>query len=347
MDMEGWGMSSKKLTEAARSYAEAGIPIFPCDKSKAPMTKHGFKDATCKLDGDWTAEMIGVPTGEIVCLDIDAKNKSGLVADFEFACDQIGLTDLLVRLPKQLTPSGGGCHYLFKPPEEVRNRKLAVNADKETIIETRGRGGYICVAPSRGYRFERGGLLSVPRITAGEVEQLFHVARAFSEVAVKTKMEPGATPWQRKETSGNRPGDHYNQRGDLVSLLKSHGWTSGNGVYWTRPGKQGGISATLGKVEGKFYVFSSNAHPFVPETSYSAFAVYSILEHSGDFASAGSGSQGARLRTSQSRSTYVPQAFKDIEHCEMIIAEVSKQEYSWLKIRRPEVQNDQRRRQQA
>lgn len=284
-----------KILSTALMYADAGIPLFPCNEDKSPATARGFKDAT--VDETLIRQMfekapkIGVPMGSIVCLDVDAKHKDGLVADFEHACDVAGIGDLLLRLPKQLTPSGGGCHFLFRPVGEVRNTRLAKNANKETIIETRGKGGYICVAPSKGYSFERGGLLGVPQLTEEEQDALFQVARSFTEVATKeafTYSSTPAAPWQEKpESATTKPGDAYNQSGDIAGLLQRHGWTTSNGTHWTRPGKSEGISATLGKVEGKFYVFTSNAAPFEPDTSYSPFACYALLECGGDFSEAG------------------------------------------------------------
>lgn len=281
-----------KILSAALMYAESGIPVFPCNRDKSPAIQGGFKSATTDLDPVRplfaNAVSIGVPMGEIVCLDIDAKHKEGLVADFEHACEVAGLTPLLTSLPKQLTPSGGGAHYLFRAASELPNMKLAVNENKETIIETRGKGGYIVVAPSPGYRFDRGGLLDVPQLTQEEQDALLGVARSFTEVAIKEKVGPQklASFWETSSTTGDRPGDVFDRTGDLVGLLQKHGWTTSGGVYWTRPGKSSGISATLGKVEGKFYVFTSNAAPFEPETSYSPFACYAMLECGGDFTEA-------------------------------------------------------------
>ena len=97
------------------------------------------------------------------------------------------------------------------------------------------------------------------------------------------------------EPGGSRPGDVYNEWGDVLSLLESHGWTvherrgPGGTVYLTRPGKhpRDGISATFGR-DGRriLYVFSSNAPPFEAGKGYTPYTVYALLEHGGDFASA-------------------------------------------------------------
>ncbi len=98
----------------------------------------------------------------------------------------------------------------------------------------------------------------------------------------------GASP-APPAADGGRPGDDYNRRGELVALLEAHGWqrVGGNGdnQHWRRPGKTTGRnSATF---DGRtFYVFSSNASPFEPNQGYSPFAVFALLEHSGDFTAA-------------------------------------------------------------
>jgi hypothetical protein len=95
--------------------------------------------------------------------------------------------------------------------------------------------------------------------------------------------------------NADRPGDDFNRRGDVRAVLRNAGWvrlTDRQGAdgneYWRRPGKdsrEGGWSATLKECSDGpvFYVFSSNAAPFEPQTGYAPFAVYTLLEHGGDF----------------------------------------------------------------
>jgi len=93
--------------------------------------------------------------------------------------------------------------------------------------------------------------------------------------------------------NADRPGDDFNRRGDVRAVLQQHGWVrvkGGENEYWRRPGKESGTSATLKACENGlvFYVFSSNAAPFEPGQPYSAFAVYALLNHGGDWAQAAS-----------------------------------------------------------
>jgi putative DNA primase/helicase len=58
-------------------------------------------------------------------------------------------------------------------------------------------------------------------------------------------------------------------------------------VYWRRPGKNEGHSATTNFANnGLLHVFTSSAPPFEADTSYAPFMAYALLEHGGDFKAA-------------------------------------------------------------
>lgn len=173
-------------------------------------------------------------------------------------------------------------------------------------IETRGEGGYTlapgspaaCHPTGRRYATVHGDLCDPPVLTPAERASLLDLARALDEKPAETVvgLQARAQPHQRKEAAsqaGLRPGDDYNLRGDVRTLLGVHRWQlvrGGKVEYWRRPGKNGhGWSATLREISGLllFHVFSSNAAPF-DEGSYAPFGVYALLEHNGDFAGAAS-----------------------------------------------------------
>ena len=148
---------------AALAYGAAGIPVFPCyncpddpDKHKTPMVgcgfRHGHKDATTdakRITRAWTKwpnALIGAPTGLLFAvLDLDEKNgKHGLqkVPDWRKRSNIISRT------------GSGGAHLFFKAGD-IRNSTGKI-ADG---VDTRGKGGYVILPPSAGYRWERGNLL--------------------------------------------------------------------------------------------------------------------------------------------------------------------------------------------
>ena len=150
-----------------------------------------------------------------------------------------------------------------------------------TLIETRGEGGLFLCAPTPGYVLERGSFDAIPLLTEAERSLLIEAACALNETLPPVTRTPAGT------AANGRPGDDFNERGDVRDILQRHGWglvRGGENEYWRRPGKELGWSATL--KQGVLYVFSSNAAPFEPDRAYSPFSVYTLLEHAGDFAAA-------------------------------------------------------------
>jgi hypothetical protein len=93
-----------------------------------------------------------------------------------------------------------------------------------------------------------------------------------------------------------RPGDDFNGRisdSDVLAMLESAGWrqqsSRGGLTHLSRPGKKIGISASWGFHGTKLLYIHSNdpkVLPFEIGKSYSAFAIYALLKHGGDFSTA-------------------------------------------------------------
>ena len=173
--------------------------------------------------------------------------------------------------------------------------KPRLNADGKmevqlTLIETRGEGSLFLCHPTPGYEMMQGRIDELPVLMTEERDVLLEAAWSLNEMIplpvaipseprLSTQGEGGGRP------QGERPGDAFNARGDVSALLVKHGWSlvrDGENQYWRRPGKSKGWSATL--KDRVFYVFSSNAAPFDSSKAYGPFAVYTHLEHNGDWA---------------------------------------------------------------
>ncbi len=221
---------------------------------------------------------------------------------------------LLDRLVIETTPSGG-FHVVYRCDGAVSgNMKLAsrvIETDGPepitigakdytprksssgqwqvtiTMIETRGEGGLFLCAPSDGYELIQGELIATPTITIDEREVLLGCAWAIDELPREIVGSQGVSVLSVSESL--RPGDEFNEHGDVRQVLIQHGWSlvqQGNNEHWRRPGKSAGTSATL--KDRVFYVFSTNASPFEAGKGYAPFAVYALLEHDGDFTKAAS-----------------------------------------------------------
>jgi AAA domain len=129
-----------------------------------------------------------------------------------------------------------------------------------------------------------GGFETIASYTRAERDALIALARSFDQMPRPEVRVPRSTP---SAVTGDRPGDDYNRRTTWSQLLEPAGWTHvgdrGDVLYWRRPGKTHGISASS-NIGGSdlFYPFTSSTE-FEPEKSHSKFAAYATLEHHGDF----------------------------------------------------------------
>lgn len=147
---------------AAAELARRGFAVFPCRPEnspgrkdiKAPLTPHGFKDASSDADvvaamfnAVTPAALIGLPTGLIngvVVVDIESTEGHGVdgCADAAaYEAEGFCLTDTVVCVR---TWSGGYHLYYRSPNTERKSFKF-----KRKGIEVRGDGGYVICPPSR------------------------------------------------------------------------------------------------------------------------------------------------------------------------------------------------------
>jgi len=254
----------------------------------------------------------GAVSGGLEMLEFEGRAvAAGRWTDFCALAKETGLGPLVERVMSgyfERTPSGG-IHLLYHVPHPKPNTKLASRpataeelaenpADKvKGLLETRGEGGYTILAPSSGrvhpsglpWKLVQGGFDTIASISDEERDALYDLARAFDE----SPPEPERPVRASTLDDGDRPGDRYNAAPDVTNrvleLLEQHGWTrvysQGDAHYLRRPGKDTGISATLGRVApGVLRVFSSSTEFEV--RAHSAFAVFTKLAHGGDFRAA-------------------------------------------------------------
>lgn len=303
--------------EIALSYAAAGWSLVPvlADGSKSPSCSWKQYQNTPPSEAQIRAWYKSGSLG--IALIHGAVSDASEVLDFdsyeawEAFCGLVrehNAGELLDRFPRVITPSGGRHVYwkLANWDDIQGNLKLASSAEKKTLIETRGEGGYTlapgspsaCHPTQKSYQLQApGDLAKVPTITSSERTFLLGLARSLNRWVEPERMSRPPVPRTTIPSMmpNLQPGEDFNQRSttaSMLALLTKHGWTCGisrdGGYELLRPGKKGrGSSATLGIVaEGVLYVFSSNAAPFDQQHGYDPFAIYTHLEASGDWAQA-------------------------------------------------------------
>ena len=237
----------------------------------------------------------GVVSGYRECWDFDDAETYEAFIDAAVAC---GLGDVVSRIRagyEDETPCGGR-RWVLEYPKSVTWRDCTLarrpgDAKKvETLIEL---PTFAILAPSHGrthptgrpYLRLSGGFDTIASYSEPEREALVVLAQSFDEMPRRQHVR--ATPAKTTHEASLRPGDDFNTRASWADLLESHGWvhgfTRGDVSYWRRPGKPFGVSATSNfGGSDLFYVFSSST-AFEPDTSYSKFGAYALLEHGGDF----------------------------------------------------------------
>ncbi len=305
------------MIETARTYLGAGLCPLPAMLAEKRPALSAWKQYQQRLPTEHQLEQ-WFTGSQAICLLTGAVSGNLELIDFDFEgelfdpwaelveAESPGLLDRLVVERSQ----SGGRHVTYRcevaVPGSTKLAQRIVQAPDEqemticgkryrprrvgdhyevvcTLIETRGEGGLFLCHPTPGYTLERGNFEDLPVLTEAERKILIEAACTLNEA-----VPPAETLLSSGEVCG-RPGDEFNERGDVRALLVRHGWTcvrGGENECWRRPGKDQGWSATLRA--GVFYVFSSNAAPFEPDHPYSPFAVYALLEHQGDFAQAAS-----------------------------------------------------------
>lgn len=125
---------------------------------------------------------------------------------------------------------------------------------------------------------------------------------AFLDTAALPPLPPAPEPERPGRNTrpvgdghGEAPGTHFARVTTWEQIVAPHGWrlvgTRGQTQDFLRPEngrpRTARRSATAGGGgEDVFYVFSSNAAPLEPHTSYTRFGLYAALTHGGDFRAA-------------------------------------------------------------
>lgn len=302
MTLQSYNKTSEKtnLLTTALDFHKAGLKVIPVNSDKRPACK--WKQYQTGQTEEQVRQLFSHPvwgiallTGQgIEALDFDQKYWLGEKELFQEYLRHPAVRSFPVPSLFIQTTKNDGWHVVYKCAEIGGNTKLAERpatpaeaeaGDKtKVLIETRGEGGYIVVAPSPGYEAQAVSLEDIPEITTAERAALFAAAKDFDEVA---EPEQAHTPPQQ---SGLTPWDDYNQQHSALDLLTADGWTEvgkqSERIFLKRPGD------TQAKYSGNYhagkelFICWSSSTQFEPEKAYSAFGVYAVLEHNGDFSAA-------------------------------------------------------------
>jgi Bifunctional DNA primase/polymerase, N-terminal len=229
---------------------------------------------------------------EVIDIDVKADPTGKIFNEFVELSQQDETADIALTKCVQVRTKSGGWHFLYRAANAQPNQKLAYRAGcKEAMIETRGPGGLIYVAPSPGYEVIQGNYCNLPTLTDEQRNALIGIARLLHEPeneAPEPHYEPATT------SGGKSPWTDFNERHTVEEVAERYGYRvvskSGDKLYLNRPGAKNstGVDATILTTRAgnrRFYAHSTSV-PYDTGKLYSAFAMYAVEQHRGDIKAA-------------------------------------------------------------
>lgn len=303
----------REVWDQVESYLTNGISVIPVrDKddathtAKTPYGKEWKKyqetiidrdDLFKQMDQDFNTTAVGIlggkVSGNLEIIDVDVKYNPGIDATL-FKDLQLLYPEIwdIIRVHK--TPSGG-FHLLYRCTDPVEgNQKLSGRpaTDAELLakpktktynfIETRGEGGYVVAPPALGYSILKDN--PIPVLTPEQRLSILQLCKSYTTIV---KVEKTYKPTQKDiEYYDTNPFEDYNNRVNPDELMVSLGWgltgkQNSNFIWYTRPGKDAGISMSFNLSKRFFYCFTASTE-LEESHGYTPSILLSTLMHGGD-----------------------------------------------------------------
>lgn len=282
---------------------QCNLSLLVSDKSKKPIhswhdlqNKPATKEQFEKYYNLPDAGNIGILTGynNIEVIDIDLKIIPGLQEQQafwnelrSFIADNIDDFDNKFVIYKTIN---NGYHIIYKCEEIAGNQKLAkLKGQKEAILETRGKGGYVVVYDKK---ISKNDYTNIQEISILDREVLISICKTYNYTGPEIETEPLKEEKHHKEYNEAKitPWSDYNTKTnifDVVSgefnivrklndkyIIKRHGAKSPHSGY-------------IYKNSNCMYLFSTGTI-YPNEKLISPFVAYAIKNHSGDCKAAAS-----------------------------------------------------------
>ncbi|MFB7739598.1 bifunctional DNA primase/polymerase [Streptomyces sp. NPDC056112] len=317
------------LRAVASELHDAGLCPLPvrADGSKAPdvrsWTQYKVDRSTPEEHDRWFNDgrrtgigiVTGAVSGNIELIEFEGLAvKEGLLEEVTELANNSGLGNLWQAVTTgwaDQSPSGG-VHYkvVVEGRPAAANTKLARRLAREdeytpeerqrvaerpgtkivrVLIETRGEGGFVVIAPSHGsthpsgkpYIRLAGGPTTMAVVGPEDLDALYALCQAMDAMPTEEKAKTAPRPKRELPAGTVRPGDDFENKVDWPDIIGEEFvplFTRGQTTYWRRKDKNRGISATTGHAadRDRLYVFSTST-VFEAETPYDKFAAYTLL----------------------------------------------------------------------
>jgi hypothetical protein len=298
---EEFDTPQRSVLDEALAAWDAGLCVIRvhADGSKAPIGKwkHYYEECT-RPDRDTVERwfkgghegigvLCGATSGGLEMLEFEGRAVAeGMLDKWFEQCRDNGLERVVNKVLagwSEESPSGG-LHMLYRVEGDVPgNTKIAtrpIEAKKvDTLIETRGQGGFTVIAPSTGEIHDSGrpwiraagGPETMATITQAERAALHALCRTFHVEADRPEPPADKPKGPRPAHSGDswidKVVDHVDRTRSWSSILQGYGFTfdhqAGGIQYWARPGKlaemRGDRAAGKKKADSRAWSVTINA----------------------------------------------------------------------------------------
>ena len=223
----------------------------------------------------------GKVSGNLEVIDVDVKNWQGIDAML-FSDLKAIYPHIFDKLRITQTPSKG-FHIFYKilDHEPEGNRKFAWKEDaKEAAIESRGSNGYVVAASQMGYKVVKD--KPIPTITWTERCSIIAICEGYNQKKKIVSITPTNIT---SDYYTENPFDHYNSSPTAENVLTDNGWkvcgSNNRFIWYTRPEKSSGVSASFNRETRCYYIFTSSTQ-LEPSKGYKPASLLSILSHGND-----------------------------------------------------------------
>jgi hypothetical protein len=268
---------------------------------KNRFTKKELWDKLEKFNTTAVGIVCGEVSGKLEVIDVDSKYYPGIDAIL-FKDIKTFYPDVFALLRIHKTPSGG-FHIIYRVSDGVvpGNLKLAGRLATEhekqeykkknpltkrelkeiNFLETRGEGGQFVAPPSLNYSVYQD--LPIPVITWEQRSSLIELCRSYTQI-IKEVVAYKTTSQEDKRYSIN-PFEDFNARVDPEQLANDNGWRTekfnSKFIWFTRPGKERGVSLSWNIEKRIFYSFSSSTD-LDENRGYNAASFLAIYQFNND-----------------------------------------------------------------
>lgn len=301
----------------AKMYISKGYSVIPVNAEKNPAI-HTWTEYQKRLMSPeeiekhfsdcWGIALLMGGAHNLTAIDVDLKYS--LVHDFFERYKKAIPPNIFEKFYTQSTRNKGA-HFIFSCKKIEHNQKLASrettpeerhevymdnfqnlrtrgkalrianNHKSLVLIETRGEGGYVLIAPTDGYNSTGG---KIGELTEEEYDELMQISREFNEYQDMHKN----FKVEKYRNSDVNPFEEFNERGDILSVLLENGWEevysppTARSYRLKRAGNPSSKSSALLDKETRVFNVFSTSTVFDANKGYSPASTFVMLEADND-----------------------------------------------------------------